>query len=279
MRILLAILRKRFPPMNSRRDGVIGTVRIFLFIFICAILLAIVAPLTKTLPSAWANLILAVATSLGAFAVTVLFVRWDGIRLSDVGTAVSPGSLRRLVLGFLLGSILVALVAFVSWLVGHVRWVREPVQDFHSMLISLLTFIVLACREELSFRGYPLRRAQALLGIWAAQILIALVFSLEHVVGGWSWTQALLGAGVGSLAFGMATIATRGLAVPIGIHAAWNFGDWMLGGKEATGLWRIVVDNGFQERAKLARMMAYIVAMGLTTLSFWTWSRHSQTKS
>lgn len=138
--------------------------------------------------------------------------------------------------------------------------------------ITLLTDIALSCREELGFRGYPLRRLERSFGLWEAQIIVALVFALEHMAGGWPWERALLGAGVGSLLFGMAAIATEGLALPIGLHAAWNFGDWMLGGKGSAGLWKPVVEEGRQGRAQLVGT-AYLVAIGSATFAFWIWNR------
>jgi len=33
----------------------------------------------------------------------------------------------------------------------------------------------------------------------------------------------------------MAALATKGLALPIGLHAAWNIGDWARGGKGTGG--------------------------------------------
>jgi membrane protease YdiL (CAAX protease family) len=65
----------------------------------------------------------------------------------------------------------------------------------------------------------------------------------------------------------MAAIATRGLALPIGMHAAWNFGDWMLGGKDSPGLWKAVVDEGYQGRDQLVRTIAYLAVMGSATLA------------
>ncbi len=138
-------------------------------------------------------------------------------------------------------------------------------------MVSLLAYVSLACREELAFHGYPLRRSQRILGLWSAQLLIAIVFAGEHVAGGWTWENALLGAGVGSLLFGMASIATEGLAVPIGLHAAYNFCDLLRGGKGSGGVWMEVVASGSPARAQTVAMAAYVALMSLSTLAFWFW--------
>ena len=133
----------------------------------------------------------------------------------------------------------------------------------------LVTYVLLACREELAFHGYPLRRLYSSIGLWGAQLIVAIIFALEHAAAGSTWAQAILGAGIGSLLFGMAAITTRGLAVPIGLHAAWNFGDWMHGGKGAGGVWHPIVLETYRNRADQAAMAGYVVIMVLATVIFW----------
>src|SRR5580704_2774747 len=256
---------------KSLRWRVLGL--IVLFFLGCAAVLAMTAPLTSKIPGLWPNFVLGAIASFGALALTVLFVRWDGLRMGDVGAAPVRSSLPRFAMGFLMGLLLVTLCASISAVASHVRFVRAPAVGFPETSITLVTFIALSCREELSFHGYPLRCLQRSFGLWSAQIIVAVVFAAEHMAGGWPWTLALFGAGVGSLAFGMAAIATRGLALPIGLHAAWNFGDWMLGGKGSSGIWRAVVEDGQQGRAQLVRTVGYLAVMGSTTLAFWIWYR------
>jgi membrane protease YdiL (CAAX protease family) len=247
--------------------------RVVLFVLACAFVLAAMSPLTRQLPGRWSDLALGTVAGLGAFALTALFVRWERLRLEDVGAEPAWRSLPRFGFGFLIGSLLIALSASVSVAVAHVRWARVPGVGSAGTMVTLLTYVVLSCREELGFRGYPLRRLERSFGLWGAQIIVALLFAGEHMAGGWPWDRALLGAGVGSLLFGMASIATRGLAVPIGLHTAWNFGDWMLGGKGSRGLWVMVVPEGQQGRAEVVRTIGYLAVMGSATLAFWIWHR------
>ena len=69
----------------------------------------------------------------------------------------------------------------------------------------------------------------------------------------------------------MAAIATRGLALPIGLHAAWNFGDWMRGGKGSMGFWKPVVEDSLKEWSAFAGMTSYVLVMCSATLAFWWW--------
>jgi membrane protease YdiL (CAAX protease family) len=245
--------------------------RVLLFFIACTILLAATAPFDRRvgLPP---GIVTGVVTSLGTFILTVVFVRWDGLRLEDVGAAIGKKSLPRFFAGFLLGLFLVVLHVSIEGFAG-LRWVRAGGVGFLDIAMMLITYILLACREELAFHGYPLRRLNSLFGLWSSQIIVAVVFALEHVAGGSSWTQAIFGAGVGSLLFGMASLATRGLAVPIGLHAAWNLGDWLHGGKNSGGLWRPVALAVNPDIVDRAAMIGYVVVMIAATFAFWWWQR------
>jgi membrane protease YdiL (CAAX protease family) len=259
--------------MNSEPGRWPSLGRAFLFVVSCAVVLAVAASATRNIAQPWSSLVIGTVAGMGAFALTLLFVRWEGIRLVAVGAKPGRRSLPRFAFGFLVGLVLAALHALVVGASGHVRWIRGQEAGFAAMTISLIAYIALSCREELSFRGYPLRRLEGPYGVWGAQLIVALLFAVEHMVGGISWWHALLGSGVGSILFGMAAISTRGLAVPIGLHAAWNFGQWVLGEKDSTGIWKMVTQAGFQERVDLGVTIGYVVVMGCATLGFWWWHR------
>lgn len=246
-----------------------GVARVALFMITCALVLIAAGVAMPTLPDLWSQVILGVSTSLVTFALTKVFARWDGLELKDVGAAIASRSWLRLAIGFLIGLGLVGLQASMVGVVGRTRWVRSPEVGFSATSTALAAYLVLSCREELAFRGYPLRRLDCLFGPYAAQLLVALAFAIEHVAGGYSWTNAMLGVATGSLLFGMAALATRGLAIPIGLHAAWNFGQWVLGGKEMPGLWRAVNPQEVQPHLERVGMISYVIVMVLATFAFW----------
>jgi membrane protease YdiL (CAAX protease family) len=243
--------------------------RVLLFFVACAVLLASIAPIERQYPRLPPGLLIGSVASLGTFLLTIVFVRWEGLGLEEIGAAVSKSSPLRFVMGFFVGLLLVALHVSIEGLAGDVRWVRSEGVGFLDIMTALIIYFLLSCREELAFHGYPLRRLNSLFGLWVSQFIVAIVFALEHVAGGSTWVQALFGAGVGSLLFGMAAIATEGLALPIGLHAAWNFGDWMHGGKGSGGLWHPIGVEGFRDRADLAGMIGYVVVVVSATLAFW----------
>lgn len=71
----------------------------------------------------------------------------------------------------------------------------------------------------------------------------------------------------------MAAVASNGLALPIALHAAWNFGSWALGDKGGPGLWTPV----FIQPPGMAGTFAYVAAFLLWTAAFWI-RHHRATK-
>jgi uncharacterized protein len=239
--------------------------RVALFIISCAVIVAVAAPFATKLPGQWPEVVIGTIAALGALALTAVFVRWEKLRMDDVGAAPDARTPERLAIGFVGGLFLVAVWALISVAAGQRRWVRTPGVELSSGGIALMGYLALSCREELAFHGYPLRRLQSRFGIWPAQLMVAAAFAIEHRVGGWFWADALLGAGVGSLLFGMAAIASRGLAVPISLHAAWNFGQWVLGMKGTPGLWKSEGSGG--------GTVIYIAVFGTATIAIALWHR------
>lgn len=257
------------PVSSSVRSSWSTVGRVLLFFLICALLLILAGPLCSRLPGQLSQVVLGSITTGATVIVTSLFLRWDKLRFSDVGAAPDRQSTIRMLVGFALGLLLVAVQTCFVMLAGHVQWVRTPSVGLASVGTALLVYVTLASREELAFRGYPLRRLDDRFGVLSAQVVVALVFAIEHVAGGATWTNAILGAFVGSLLFGMAALAMRGLAVPIGLHAAWNFGQWLLGEKETSGLWRPVVEQGYNLHVDHMGMLGYLLVFGSATVAFY----------
>jgi hypothetical protein len=234
--------------------------------------LAMAAPLAGA--GAGAPAIIGALTVPITCAFTVLFIKWEGKRLSDYGFAVVSGSWLRFVGGLSLGFALVVTHTAVIWLGGSVSWAATS--PTRAMLLPICGYLLLATREELAFRGYPLRELVTRLGPWNAQIIVAALFVIEHRLGGSSWENALLGSGMGALVFGMAALAAKGLALPIGLHAAWNIGDWARGGKGAGGLWHPVIDSKSALSVETWTMTSYLAVMSLAFAGLWMWYRRVQ---
>ena len=252
------------------------TLRVILFLIICPLILIFAAPLTELVPSSSRPLLVGAVTSLLTFALTLLFVRWEKIGLRDIGAGFSRRAVPRLLFGFAIGVAIVALQNLVIYSCGHVHWViASSSSSLRVVLLALAGYLALAFREELAFRGYSLRRLEAAWGMWPALVVIGIFFTLEHAAGGWSWSRVLLGPPVGALLFGMAALATRGLAVPVGIHTGFNFSQWLMGQKEIPGPFRLVVETGFTGQAEALGYAAYVVGMVLAASGFWLWHKRA----
>ena len=247
--------------------GVAG--RAVLFVVCSGVLLAVVSRWTK------GTLVMGCVAALATLLLTMLFVRWERVTLADVGAKLIRGSLWRFTTAFAFGLALPLLRAGIVMMATEVRYARVPGFPLEEVMLALATYIALAAREELAFRGYPLRMLDRRFGVWTAQLMIAVLFALEHAIGGWTWWQALSGSGAGALLFGSASLRTRGLAVPIGLHAAWNFGDAVLGGKGTPGLWRPVADASATGRVEMTQWIAYILIMVTATATIWLWPRRT----
>jgi membrane protease YdiL (CAAX protease family) len=176
----------------------------------------------------------------GLLIVTFAFNELEKTKVASSGVGFNRASLVRFAAGFGIGIALVMTTIVLSILAfGPLSAARNPIVTGPIIVVYLLGYIGLAAMEELAFRGYPLFRLCGAYGVWAAQIIVAVSFAIYHMTQGWPLLAALLGTTAGSILFGAAALRTGGLALPIGIHAAWNFGTWALGEKAAIGVWVI----------------------------------------
>ncbi len=203
------------------------------------------------------------------FGLNLLFVRWEGLSLRDIGLVLNRGSIFRVGIGFLIGLILATLQALLTSAFGHVQLIRNPAPGFIYIFGYFLLYLLVACREELAFRAYPLRSLVRVLGSWKGQLIIAIIFSLEHLISGMTWKMAILGSGTGAILFGIAALKTKGIALPIGLHTAWNFGQWSWGFKNMPGILEAVVKKGYESRVENNGLLAYLFVMGLAILVFY----------
>lgn len=237
--------------------------RVLFFWCCCMAVLATVGPLVKQLPKLPSLLLLSTTAAVATFLLTIVFVRWERLRLREVGVVRNRNTFSGVFIGFIVGLVLPLLKAALVMLTGHVQLEVSPTVTPAPVLLTFLLYLVASCREELAFRGYPLHSLNYVVGPWAAQLIIAFIFGIEHVIAGNSWLNGLAGAGTGSLLYGIVALRTKSLAMPIGIHAAWNFGEWVMGFKGEPGIWRLVVEKGYEDSAGKVNDIGYFVIMGL----------------
>ena len=263
--MLIARYRKSFEMTNRK----LTIIRVVVFCLVSAIILATVSGLIKDLHTEWNQHLLLVITIAITYGLTILFVRWERLQLKDVGVVANRTTSRKVIVGFGIGLFMTILQPAFVLLSGHYKIALNPSISFYTILFYFTLYVLAAIREELAFRGYPLFSLNYRFGIWVAQIIILIIFSVEHVAGGMTWVQAFLGAGTGALLFGLAALRTNGIALPTGLHAAWNFGQWCFGFKKETGILQGITDKGYENIVERNAWIAYLLIMTTAIVFFY----------
>jgi membrane protease YdiL (CAAX protease family) len=218
-------------------------------------------------PPEYSALAWGVLSTIGVVALTFAFLRREKRGLDSAGLRFTSASLPRFVAGAGIGVALYALqVALIAMITGSLRLAATG-RTAGAIALAVATYVALAAMEEVAFRGYPLRRLEERFGPPAAIAIGAMAFGILHLTYGWPPWMALVGATGGGVLFGAAALATRGLAIPMGLHAAWNVGSWAVGEKDGAGIWRIVA-SGADARISQVGNLTYLLVMAVGTAGF-----------
>ncbi len=176
----------------------------------------------------------AVLIALLGLALTHVAARLEGVGLAGVGLRLDARFARQLALGLLGGCALVGLTAaFVIGLAGVRLLPTEPPST--ALILKLaLTLFAGALFEELLFRGYAFQRALRGMGTKGAIAAFALLFTLAHLPSGEGLAPAVLlivaaGLVLDAVIQSLLYLRTGSLALPIGLHFAWNAAQQALG--------------------------------------------------
>ena len=243
--------------------------RVIFFCVCCALILILFSPIAKNLPKPWGEILLGAIATIAVFILTLIFARWEKLKLTDIGVIPVKQTSRLFIYGFGIGLFLAIVqgLSVVAFSNSKLVYVLQP--SYLSILLNLFLYLILALREELAFRGYALRSLAYAIGSWKAQLIIATIFSLEHLAGGYTFKQAFLGAGIGAILFGITALKSKGIALPAGIHAAWNFGQWSIGFKNEPGVWQVIVEKGYETEFENISFYFYLLVMILAIASFY----------
>jgi uncharacterized protein len=233
-----------------------------LFFYVCSlVVLLFTSRLTKNLSVNIADPLSILLASILTFLLVYLFTHWEKLSLHEVGVVPGKNSIQRFFVGYIIGLFMAVLQAVTVLGFGHLRLVFLPGTTALQIIIPFLLYFFVACREELVFRSYFLRRLNYSFPSPVALLLMVIVFIAEHVLAGMEWKMAVIGSGLGGLLFGVAALKTRGLALPIGLHSAWNFGQWMVGFKNNGGVWRGAVEKGYERETENISLAAFALVM------------------
>jgi membrane protease YdiL (CAAX protease family) len=183
--------------------------------------------------------------SLSALLLLWLFLRFERRSFKEMGLRWENKTFIRFLKGIAIGVLLFAMIVFILIAFTDLHFVSSSSAVQPEMFIWYLAIIPLAWMEELAFRSYTFLKLQNAYGLWAAQIIIAILFALYHVIGGQELYISLLGPGAWAFIFGLVAICSKGIAMPTGIHVAINilqplFG---LGGKNYKPVWEVSVSS------------------------------------
>ena len=227
---------------NSTRNGwkVLG-----FFILTAAFAVGLVL-LRRTLPDAVRPFVPEpLLAFLGALAASWLCARLERSPLGDQGLALRPHAGRDLGLGVAGGAALVALVAFVVWLLDGFHWVRTPDVGASALVKSAWLMLGVALFEETLFHGYAFQRAIRGMGTRWALLVFCAIFAAMHPfepgMEGSVIVLALLNISLAGWMLGLCYLRTGHLALPVGVHFGWNWLQGNLGfgvsGNASKALW------------------------------------------
>jgi uncharacterized protein len=161
----------------------------------------------------------------------------DRRKFSDFGFHFSPTWWIDFSFGLFLGAALMALIFVIELAAGWVTisavFASTPTAPFlPGILIALFSFIFVGIGEETLFRAYQLRNLSEGLNLPRlnprAALLIAyffssIVFGLFHLGNPNTSVISTINLCIAGLFLGLGFILTGELALPIGLHIAWNF--------------------------------------------------------
>ena len=210
---------------------------IFKAILFCVVFTGVLVAFSlikSLLPNHFERLAHGIVGTLAAFLTTILFLKFDKKRFSDIGLTFERTTTVKFFAGIVVGVVIMGLLAMCVIYFSNMTVQVNPRSNVWYFLLMTLPIILLAFMEELGFRAYPLQILKDKIGIRPSIIVTSLLFALYHIVNAWSIVSIFLGPAVWGLVFGLAAIYSKGIAMPTGIHYAANLTTSALGAKNTT---------------------------------------------
>ena len=249
-----------------------ATARVALFLLGYLLLLWLASIPKGMAPPRYADLTWGVTASIAILAMTLAFLRYEDRQPRDVGLGMRADSVVRFAIGVMIGLLVYAATLLsISVVVAPLDFALGGPPPAGTVLLLVCSLIALSTMEELGFRGYALRTLTSAIGTWQAQVVIAIAFGLSHIAFGWTWQTVLLGVVPSALLFGAVALASGGLAMPIGLHAAVNFAQWAVGEKETPGYGTLAMDPAHAARAGAVAPLVGACVPLLFSAAIWMW--------
>jgi len=157
--------------------------------------------------------------------------------LSRLGLSINKKWSYNLVLGIGLGTSIVIVSTFLSWLMGWYQflgysWQFRPTDILlPAFILSFIASLQSPILEEVIFRGFIF---QTLLDRWGLRIAVfisSILFGLAHLTNvdsNYSWLAAVISTFLAGLMFAQAYLVYKSLWLPVGIHFGWIFSGRLL---------------------------------------------------
>ncbi len=249
--------------------------RVLLFSLCCVVILIFCSTFAKNIQLKFTDHSSIISATILTFLLILIFLKWEKLKLSDVGIIPGKYSISRFACGYIIGFLMAASQALIVLFYGHFKLKLVPEISIIDVLLPLLLYFLIACREELAFRSYSLRGLNISLGPILALTIIGIIFIIEHVAGGMTWKMAILGSGAGAILFGVSALKTKGLALSLGLHSAWNFGQWSFGFKNKAGIWQAIVEKGYESEIENVGLTAFLFVFALAIVGLFLYYRNS----
>lgn len=174
----------------------------------------------------------------------------DKRRFRDFGFHREKGWWGDFYFGLGLGVVLMAFIFLVEFSFGWIRVTgffspRAGNPFWLGIMIDLVTFISVGIYEEMLLRGYVLRnlaegmnfeRIKPTTALLLATFFSSVIFSLLHLANPGASILSFINLLIGGVFLSLGFILTGELAIPIGLHIAWNFFQGVVFGFPVSGV-------------------------------------------
>lgn len=195
------------------------------------------------------------------YGMAVVFARWSNLPLTAIGISPASNTLTKFVLAFVLGLLLPVIQFAVLYIVGAYPVELNARFNEAAVLSPLMACLLVAGREELAFRSFALFSLNKSYGSLVAIAIVTVLFMFERMLSGVTSLAACIGTALSGVLLGMLAIRTKGIAFPMGLHAAWNFGQWALGLEDEPGLFAATIDSEKEEWVNMVEWVSFSIAM------------------
>jgi membrane protease YdiL (CAAX protease family) len=210
---------------------------------------------------------------------TLLFLWWDKRSPSELGLELSWRPVANLLGGLVGGTLLIAVIALLLHAILPFEWTFNATFLWKLAATGLLFQLISACVEELLFRGYGFERLIKAIGLWPAQLIVALMFATYHVLNRYEWQIAFTSTVIGSLMFGLVFARTRSVFAATGFHAASNWArDVVLADPPTMRTWfgPVAGRNWTPDERQTTLIIFNGVALVACALLYWSIRRHNR---